>query len=189
VIISDHLRSEDLESNLHVCHVYYYLSTIFKVVPYVWGWQLKSMIVFLFWYWCLIDSHHMEIFSLRFKNVQDKYKCQPSLIIQLFKFELCPALFAFLLLTCCLFNHRTRKINLDGEDLGKTKLRSSRGGAWRKNQKRTYPGGPRWGEEGLSHSQLNNCESNSSDATVLFSLCTKSPDAAIFGFWVGAMGY
>lgn len=74
------------------------------------------------------------------------------------------------------------KINLSGEDLGKTKLQSWKGGAWQRIQKRTYPGALGCGEEGPSHRQLNNCEGDLCNVVVLFSIRTKSPEATVFGW-------
>ena len=60
-------------------------------------------------------------------------------------------------------DHRTMKRNLAGEDLGKTRLRNWRGGAWRRIQTRIYRGELGCGEEGPRHHRQNSCDSNPSN--------------------------
>ena len=60
-------------------------------------------------------------------------------------------------------DHRTMKRNLAGEDLGKTRLRNWRGGAWRRIQTRTCRGELGCGEEGPRHHRQNSCDSNPSN--------------------------
>ena len=60
-------------------------------------------------------------------------------------------------------DHRTMKRNLAGEDLGKTRLRNWRGGAWRRIQTRTCRGELGCGEEGPRYHRQNSCDSNPSN--------------------------
>jgi hypothetical protein len=55
-----------------------------------------------------------------------------------------------------MWTHRSRKTNLAGEGLGKTRSQSCRGGAWQRIRKRTCRGALVCGEEGRRHQQQQN---------------------------------